>query len=317
MIGVEPLRRVALVGAGLVGSGWAIVFARAGFEVVLHDAAPGQAARALQAIAVSLADLEQRGLLQEPVAAVAARIRVADELSAALAGVDYVQESIVERLEAKRPLYAQMDAIAAPGVILASSTSAFPTSAIAEGLRGAARCVVAHPVNPPYLVPLVEVSGAPFTAESTIERTLELQRAAGQAPIRVRREIRGFVLNRLQWTLLAEACRLVADGVASVDDVDAAIRDGLGRRWVFMGPFEVGDLNAPGGLRDYLERFGPTIEQINAAAGFRLEPAQIEALHTARRALLPEPARAERSRWRDRRLMALARHLDEAATEKR
>lgn len=317
MTGAEPVRRVALVGTGLVGSGWAIVFARAGFEVALHDAAPGLAARALQSIAVSLADLGCHGLLREPVAAVAARIRVADELSAALAGVDYVQESIVERLEAKRLLYAQMDAIAAPGVILASSTSAFPTSAIAEGLRGAARCVVAHPVNPPYLVPLVEVSGAPFTAESTLERTLELQRAAGQAPIRVRREIHGFVLNRLQWTLLAEACRLVAEGVASVDDVDAAIRDGLGRRWAFMGPFEVGDLNAPGGLRDYLERFGPTIEQINAAAGFHLEPAQIEALHAARRVLLPEPARAERCRWRDRRLMALARHLDEAATKER
>lgn len=306
------MRRVALVGAGLVGSGWALVFARAGLEVLLHDAAPGQAARALQSVAASLAELERCGLLREPAAAVAARIRVAEALPAALAGADYVQESIVERLDAKRALYAQMDAIAAPGTILASSTSAFPVSAMAEGLRGAARCVVAHPVNPPYLVPLVEVCGAPFTAEATIRRTLDLLRAVGQAPIHVRREVHGFVLNRLQWTLLAEGCRLVADGVASVEDVDAAIRDGLGRRWAFMGPFEVGDLNAPGGLRDYLERFGPTIERINEAAGFRLEPAQVEALHAARRALLPEPQRTSRLAWRDRRLMALARHLAEA-----
>jgi 3-hydroxyacyl-CoA dehydrogenase len=203
-----------------------------------------------------------------------------------------------------------MDAAAAPDTILASSTSAFPTSAIAQGLAGAARCIVAHPVNPPYLVPLVEVSGAPFTAPRTVARTLALMRAVGQAPIHVRREIHGFVLNRLQWTLLAEACRLVADGVASVDDVDAAIRDGLGRRWAFLGPFEVGDLNAPGGLADYLERFAPTIEQINAPAAdgpFRLAPERIAAL------LLPESERAARMAWRDRRLMALARHLAEAA----
>ncbi|MCU0759973.1 MAG: 3-hydroxyacyl-CoA dehydrogenase [Steroidobacteraceae bacterium] len=306
------MHRVALVGAGLVGSGWAIVFARAGVEARLYDSQPGQAERALAAIDASLADLQRLGLLREPPAAVRARVTVAGSLEAALEGVDYVQESIVERLDAKQQLYARMDALAAPGTILASSTSAFPTSAMAGAVPGRSRCIVAHPVNPPYLVPLVEVSGAPFTDEQVVQRTLGLLREVGQAPIHVRREVHGFVLNRLQWTLLAEACRLVADGVASVDDVDAAIRDGLGRRWAFIGPFEVGDLNAPAGLRDYLARFGPTIERINEAAGFRLDPAQVEALHAARRALLPEPGRAARSAWRDRRLMALTRHLADA-----
>jgi 3-hydroxyacyl-CoA dehydrogenase len=312
----EPPRRVALVGAGLVGSGWAIVFARAGCEVALYDAEPAQRARALEWVAGQLADLQAQGLIAEPPAAIAARVQAAPTLAEALDGAGYVQESIVERLDVKQRLYAAMDAAAAPDTILASSTSAFPTSAIAQGLAGAARCIVAHPVNPPYLVPLVEVSGAPFTAPRTVARTLALMRAVGQAPIHVRREIHGFVLNRLQWTLLAEACRLVADGVASVDDVDAAIRDGLGRRWAFLGPFEVGDLNAPGGLADYLERFAPTIEQINAPAAdgpFRLAPERIAALHAARRDLLPESERAARMAWRDRRLMALARHLAEAA----
>lgn len=308
------MRRVALVGAGLVGAGWAIVFARAGFTVALHDAQAGQAERALRGIDGSLADLQHLGLLRESPATIAARISICRTLEAALEGVEYVQESIVERLEAKQQLYAAMDAIAAPATILASSTSAFPASEIAGALPGRARCIVAHPVNPPYLVPLVEVSGAPFTAAVTVQRTLALQREVGQAPIHVRREVLGFVLNRLQWTLLAEGCRLVADGVASVDEVDAAIRDGLGRRWAFIGPFEVGDLNAPGGLRDYLERFGPTIERINAASGFHLEPAQVEALHAARRELLPEPERAARAAWRDRRLMALARHLAETGS---
>ena len=309
--------RIALVGAGLVGSGWAIVFARAGHPVVLHDADPLQRQRALDWVARQLADLAAPGLIAESPATIAARVTAAASLPEALAGATYVQESIVERLDVKQRLYAEMDAVAAPETILASSTSAFPTSAIAAGLAGRARCIVAHPVNPPYLVPLVEVSGAPFTAERTVERTLALMRAVGQSPIHVRREIHGFVLNRLQWTLLAEACRLVADGVASVDDVDAAVRDGLGRRWAFLGPFEVGDLNAPGGLADYLQRFAPTIEEINApgAGGpFRLDAAQVAALHAARRARLPEPERAARTAWRDRRLMALARHLADADT---
>ena len=132
------------------------------------------------------------------------------------------------------------------------------------------------------------------------------------SPIRVRTEVRGFVLNRLQWTLLAEACRLVADGVASVEDIDRAVRDGLGRRWAFMGPFEVGDLNAPQGLADYLERFRDTIEEIDASrAGHVLDlgAAAISALHAARRATLPDEARPARVIWRDRRLMALAAHL--------
>ncbi len=306
---------MALVGAGLVGSGWAIVFARAGCEVALYDAEPDQRQRAIAWVDRQLADLQTQALIGEPPAAIAARIHPESSLPQALAGAEFVQESIVERLDVKQRLYADMDAVAEPATILASSTSAFPTSAIADGLAGRARCIVAHPVNPPYLVPLVEVSGAPFTAPETVERTLTLMRTVGQAPIHVRREIHGFVLNRLQWTLLAEACRLVADGIASVDDVDAAIRDGLGRRWAFLGPFEVGDLNAPGGLADYLDRFAPTIETINApAAGgpFRLEPERIAVLHAARRAMLPEPQRAGRMAWRDRRLMALARHLAEA-----
>jgi len=313
-----PQTRVALIGAGLVGAGWAIVFARAGLEVVVYDEQAAQRQRLPGWVSRQLSDLQAEGLLHEPPAVIAARIRLVSSLEAALEGVDFVQESIVERLEVKQRLYAAMDALAAPGTILASSTSAFPTSAIAEGLAGRARCIVAHPVNPPYLVPLVEVSGAPFTAPATVERTLALMRAVGQAPIHVRREIHGFVLNRLQWTLLAEACRLVEAGIASIDDVDAAIRDGLGRRWAFIGPFEVGDLNAPAGLGDYLQRFAPTIEAINAPSAegpFQLHPGNVAALHAARRELLPEAQREARMAWRDRRLMALAAHLATAARQ--
>lgn len=306
---IAGVERVALIGAGLVGSSWAVVFARAGLDVALFDTSPAQRARAGTLVDGALRALAESGLLRESEAALRARIRVYDERDPALAGAGYVQESIVESLDAKRALYAELDAAAEPDAILASSTSSFPTSALASHVPGRHRCLVAHPVNPPHLLPFAEVSGAPFTAPEVVERTLALLRGVGQAPIHVRREVQGFVLNRLQWSLLAEACRLVAEGVVDADGVDAALTEGLGRRWALAGPFATGDLNAPGGLRDYLERFGPTIEAIAASRGGPpvLDPTLIEHLHAASRARHPESARAERLALRDRWLLEVAK----------
>lgn len=303
---------VALVGAGLVGSSWAVVFARAGFEVRVHDLQPGQLARSREAVAGAVAALAGAGLLRGSPAEVTGRVSFEPQLEAALDGAGYVQESAVESLAVKRELFARLDALAAPAAILASSTSAFATSSFADGLPGRARCLVAHPVNPPHLVPFVEVCPAPFTDPAVVERTLALMGEVGQSPIHVRREIHGFVLNRLQWSLLGEAYRMVAAGVATAEDVDRAIRDGLGRRWAFMGPFEVGDLNAPGGLGDYLHRFGDTIEQIDASRQgepLRLDPAVVARLDAELRARWPQDARAARLAARDRRLLGLSAHL--------
>jgi L-gulonate 3-dehydrogenase len=268
--------RIAIVGTGLVGASWTVVFARAGLAVTGFDAMPAQRTQALAYIDAALQSLAQAGLLADPPAVVRARVSMVDTLADALAGASYVQESIAESLPAKQALFATMDQEADADAILASSTSSFPTSSIAGALAGRSRCVVAHPVNPPHLIPFVEVSGATFTSADVIERTLRLQREVGQSPIHVRREIEGFVLNRLQWSLLAEACRLVADGIAGVDEIDAALRDGLGRRWAFMGPFEVGDLNAPNGLADYLSRFAPTIQAIATSRGAAPVPLEAE-----------------------------------------
>jgi 3-hydroxyacyl-CoA dehydrogenase len=311
-----PIDRVAVVGAGLVGASWAVVFARAGLAVQVHDAEPAQLPRARACIEASLRALEGAGLLREAVADVLGRIGFHDTLAAALAGAQYVQESIVESLPAKRELFAAMDRAAGGSAILASSTSAFATSSFAADLAGRGRCLVAHPVNPPHLVPFVEVSGAPFTDEAAVRDTIALMARVGQSPINVRREIHGFVLNRLQWTLLAEAYRMVAEGVASAEDIDRAVRDGLGRRWAFMGPFEVGDLNAPDGLADYLGRFGPTIEKIadsRRGEPLRLDPAVTAALHAQLRARWPDSAREQRLLERDRRLLALSAHLSPVA----
>lgn len=309
-----PVEHVALIGTGLVGSSWAVVFARAGLTVAAFDGDPAQRRSTPGRIDAALAALEQAGLLREPSGSISARVTVCDSLSAALDGAHYVQESIGESLPAKRALFAELDRLAAPEAILASSTSSFPTSAIAVDLAGRQRCLVAHPVNPPHLIPFTEISGAAFTAPAAIDRTLALLRAVGQSAIHVRREIEGFVLNRLQWSLLAEAVRLLADGVASLDEIDAALRDGLGRRWAFMGPFEVGDLNAPGGLADYLQRFGPTIQAIAASRGAApvpLDAALVAAAQAQCRERWPESARAARLAERDARLLRLATLLRE------
>jgi 3-hydroxyacyl-CoA dehydrogenase len=194
--------------------------------------------------------------------------------------------------------------------VLASSTSGILPSAFTAELPGRGRCVVAHPINPPYLVPAVEVVPAPWTTPETIERTRALMNEVGQSPIVMRRELDGFVMNRMQGALLHEAFRLVASGAVSAEDVDRGIREGLGLRWSFMGPFETIDLNAPGGVRDYVARYGPLYHTI---AHEQAEPvawagALMDEVEADRRALLPADALGDRQAWRDRRLMALAAH---------
>ncbi len=306
------IQRVAVVGAGLVGASWAVVFARAGLGVAVHDQDPRQLERARAFVERAAQSLADAGMLQEAAAAIVARVQLEPNRRAALSHAQYVQESIIERLDAKRELFAALDREAAPEAILASSTSTFPTSQFADGLPGRARCIVAHPVNPPHLIPFTEVSGAEFTAPEAVVRTLQLLESVGQSPIHVRREIDGFVLNRLQWTLLAEALRLVADGVASPEDIDRALKDGLGRRWTFMGPMEVGDLNAPNGIGDYLTRFGPAIERIATSRGadpLPLTTELIASIAAEGSARWPESTRATRLAARDERLLALLAHL--------
>ncbi len=244
----------AMIGAGLIGRSWAMVFARAGWDVAIYDAAPGAADQALGLIGAGLAEQAEYGLARDPQAA-AKRVRSARDLPDALDGASFVQENAPETVEAKRPLFRELDRLAAPDVVLASSTSAIVASRFTEDLAGRARCLVAHPVNPPHLVPIVELSGAPWTAPETIARAKAVYESIGQVPIVVRKEIEGFILNRLQGALLAEAFRLVGEGFVSPQDLDKTVKDGLGLRWSFMGPFETIDLNAPGGMADYCARY--------------------------------------------------------------
>jgi L-gulonate 3-dehydrogenase len=303
---MEP---IAIIGTGLIGRSWAMVFARAGHRVAIWDAEPRAAAAAMGIIGERLADLAAAGLLTEAPGTVAGRIEVAPSMEAALAGAAYVQENGPERLDPKRALFAAMDAVCGPEVVLASSTSGIPASQFTEGLAGRARCLVAHPVNPPYLVPLVELVGAPWTAPETVARCRALMAGAGMVPVVAHKETRGFVLNRLQAALVAEAFRMVKAGVMSVEDVDACVKHGLGLRWAFMGPFETCDLNAPGGIPDYAQRYGPLLHGLTEEMPpYDFDAATVAEVAKQRRALVPEEALGERAAWRDRELMALLAH---------
>jgi 3-hydroxyacyl-CoA dehydrogenase len=303
------MEQIAIIGAGLIGRAWAMVFARAGHSVRIWDPVAGVSATALGLIGQSLQDLADAGLITEAPAVIAARISAAASMEECVAGAAHVQENGPERVEPKREIFARLDALCAPDVVLASSTSGIPASAFTEGLAGRARCLVAHPVNPPYLVPLVELVGAPWTAPEVVARTRALMARVGQVPVTAMKETRGFVLNRLQAALVAEAFRLVRDGVMSVEDVDACVKDGLGLRWSFMGPFETIDLNAPGGVADYAARFGGLMGGITEEqTPFLYDDATVARVTAERRAALPLEKIGERSAWRDRRLMGVLGH---------
>jgi 3-hydroxyacyl-CoA dehydrogenase len=296
-----------VVGAGLIGRSWAIVFAGGGFEVALYDAERDIIDKARAFVREGLRDLAAQGLLDDAEAA-AARVRPADDLADALDGAILVQENLPERIEAKRAIFSELDRLAAPEVILASSTSTIVASLFTESLEGRHRCLVAHPVNPPHLIPLVELVGAPWTSPAIIAKAMAIYAAVGQAPIIVKREIEGFVLNRLQAVLLSEAFRLVGDGYVTPQDLDKTLKDGLGLRWSFMGPFETIELNAPGGIPDYCRRYGASLSALS-----RANPAIYDDENLARilsqweKVLTPDQVVA-RMRWRDRRLAALKAH---------
>jgi 3-hydroxyacyl-CoA dehydrogenase len=309
---------IAIVGAGLIGRAWAITFARGGHDVRIYDEVAGEASKAAQFAASALPALAAEGLLdgQDP-SEVARRLHPADSLAAALSGATYVQENTPEDLETKKRVFAQLDQVAAPDAVLASSTSALLPSRFTEKLPGRTRCLVVHPINPPYLIPAVEIVPAPWTDPAMVERTRALMSAAGQSPIVMKREIDGFVMNRLQGALLEEAFRLVADGYASVEDVDIGLREGLALRWSFMGPFETIDLNAPAGVRDYVVRYQQIYSRLFPSMQRRVDWAGevIETVERDRRSKLPEADLQRRQMWRDRRLMALAAHKRKAALD--
>ncbi len=307
---MEPtIRTVAVVGSGVIGRSWARVFIRAGCQVRLWDGLPGQTKQALAWLAETLAAERALGFISDDeVQAQRALLSAHDTLAEALVGVGYVQESTTERLPIKQALFVELDRLASPDIILASSTSALDMTQIAAGLPGAHRCVVAHPVNPPHVIPAVEIVPGAATSAETVERAAAFQGSVGQTPVVMNFYLDGFLLNRMQMALFREAIHLVESGAADLDAVEAVIRDGLGLRWALMGQFVTANNNADDGLRQYFARYGESIRRIMNDLGPTppLDTAQIDRLADATDALTGDVPLELWQRWRDRQIQRIS-----------
>jgi 3-hydroxyacyl-CoA dehydrogenase len=299
--------RIAVVGAGSIGIAWAIVFARGGCAVKLQDPDPARLDAAPEEIAAKLRMLANGGLLAEEPTIVADRIRSTPSLAEALADADHVQENAPEVLDIKRALFAAFARLAPAGATLASSSSFIPASRFSPE-DAQSRCLVAHPGNPPFLIPVVEIVPSPATDDDVSARVEALMSACGMVPVRVRREVEGFVFNRLQGAILREAYCLVRDGVISANELDDVVRLGLGLRWSVIGPFETADLNTRGGIAAHAERMGPSYARQGTERG-QHDPwtadlvAQVEA---ERRTAVPLDQWDARIAWRDNALLRMA-----------
>lgn len=305
------MSKVATIGCGLIGQGWATVFAKAGFDVAMFDASAEAAERALKAMEKRVSDLVEFDLVAASDApGILQRITVAPRLEDALKDAVYIQESGPERLDVKREITERLDAIAAPDVPIGSSTSGISASRYCKDIAGRHRCLVVHPINPPHLIPAVEIVPTPWTEPGIVSKVTELMRACHRETIVLSEEIDGFVVNRLQGALLEEAFKLVGSGIVSAADLDKAICDGLGLRWSFMGPMQTIHLNAPEGVAQYVERYGDMYRAFGIGPYDTTNWAEIveTRLGAECEARIPVADIPAAQADRDRKLMALLRH---------
>lgn len=252
------VRRVACIGAGTIGASWAAYFLSRGLEVVVSDPAPGASDLVRDMIERAWPALQRLGAVPgaDPTA-----WRFEPDPVRAVEGAGFVQESAPERYDVKKALLPKLDAALPPDVVIASSSSGLLISRLSQGCQHPERCVIGHPFNPPHLVPLVEVVGGTTASRATIDAAMAFYRAIGKHPIEIRKEVPGHLANRLQAALWREAVSLVAEGVASVADVDAAISEGPGLRWALMGPHATFHLaGGDGGMTHFLHHLLPAMQ---------------------------------------------------------
>src|SRR5882672_10517476 len=257
MTETKPIRRIAIIGTGVIGASWSALFLAKGLQVVATDIAPNAEAALRKFVETAWPALERLGLSP---GASQSNLKFTTALEQAVGGVDLVQENGPERIDFKRKLYGQLDELLAPDVIIASSSSGLTMSEIQSGAQShPERCVIAHPFNPPHLIPLVEIVGGAKTSEATIRRAAEFYTSIGQRTVRLNKEMPGHVANRLQAALAREVYYLVAEGVVSAADVDTALCWGPGLRWGVMGNMMLNHLGGgPGGIEHFFQQFtGP------------------------------------------------------------
>jgi len=311
--------KAVIIGSGIVGRCWAAIFARGGYDVEMYDINAKLMNTGVSETKKLIHLMSENGLLRgKDPSAVATLVSPAQSLESALTGATYVQECVPEVLSIKKKVFQSLDeAVSKVGnksVILGSSSSNMMASQFTSELKNRANCVVCHPVNPPFAIPIVEVVPAAYTSPDVTQKALVILKDMGLSPALLKKEIDGFLVNRMQYALLAEAFRLVDDGLASPQDVDLAISQGLGLRWSFMGPFQTIDLNAPGGVIDYFERYGSSISRVIAPMDNSRPWTKetVDKIHNAMRKTVPKEKREERLAWRNDRLLKLAVHKLEA-----
>jgi len=303
-------RTVAVFGAGPIGISFAIRFALHGWEVKLHDIDAERLLSAPAEAASAAASLEIAHLWTGDIATLVSRICLEPDRDRAISGCELLLECASERLEVKQELFNWADRAASPHTLLCSASSALAASKFADHLPGRGRCLVAHPVNPPHLIPLIEIVPAPFTTPAAVARAQALFEGVGMQPVLVRREVTGFVFNRLQGAMLREAYCLVRDGVVDATEIDLLVRDGLGLRWSIAGPFETAELNTRGGLQEHALRMGPAYLTMGHERGQDdpWTPELVAKVIHQRGGPISEEARKERSSWREREVARLV-HL--------
>ena len=312
------MSKIAIIGTGLIGQGWAAVFAQSGYDVALYDVSREAAEHAAKAMENRIADMVEFDLIPASDAPeVLKRIKFTPSLEDALNGAIYVQENGPEKLEIKEEITQTLDALAAKDVPIASSTSGIAASQYCEHIPGRHRCLVAHPINPPHLIPAVEIVPTPWTDTTVVAAVNALMIQCRRETILLNEEIDGFVVNRLQGALLEEAFRLIGSGIVSAEDLDKAICEGLGLRWSFMGPMQTIHLNAPGGVADYVKRYGQMYRGfgIGSYEGIDWQQVSRDKLETELSHRTPVASIPEAQAKRDRSLMALLRHKELTRSE--
>jgi 3-hydroxyacyl-CoA dehydrogenase len=253
----KPIRRIGIIGTGVIGASWTALYLAKGLKVVATDVAPNAESALRKFVEKAWPALERLGLSP---GASQSNLWFTPALAQAVANADLIQENGPERIDFKQKLYGELDRMLSPDVIVASSSSGLTMSEIQKGAAShPERCVIAHPFNPPHLIPLVEIVGGAKTSEETIRRAAEFYTSIGQKTVRLNKEMPGHVANRLQGALAREVYYLVAEGVVSAADVDTALSWGPGLRWGIMGNMMLNHLGGgPGGIEHFFQQFtGP------------------------------------------------------------
>lgn len=301
--------KIGIVGSGLIGRSWAMLFASAGYNVVIYDILPEQILKAKEDISQQIDTLESNNLLRGTIKGAEQKklITGTNELAECLKNAIYIQECVPENLELKRKVFSDIDKLVGPKTILASSVSTFLPSLFSDHLEHKKNIIVAHPVNPPYYVPLVEIVPAPWTEKWVVTKSKEIMLDIGQSPVVLSKEIPGFALNRIQYVILNECWHLINDGILSVEDADKVMSEGLGMRYAFLGPMETAHLNAEG-MVNYCERYSNTMHAVcqTLKPAPKFEGPLVNKLMDELCAKTPIEKLQERRAWRDECLTKLS-----------